>query len=39
MALVNADLTSRTGVKPYALDPARAEALWALSMDLVGIEI
>ena len=39
VALVNADLTSRTGVKPYALDPARAEALWALSMDLVGIEI
>ena len=39
VALVNADLTSRAGVKPYALDPARAEALWALSMDLVGIEI
>jgi NAD(P)-dependent dehydrogenase (short-subunit alcohol dehydrogenase family) len=24
------------GVRPYALDPARAEALWAKSEDLVG---
>jgi hypothetical protein len=24
------------GVRPYALDPARAEALWAKSEELVG---
>jgi NAD(P)-dependent dehydrogenase (short-subunit alcohol dehydrogenase family) len=26
-----------TGVRPYALDPARADALWELSEDLVGL--
>jgi len=37
IALVNADASSRSGVKPYAIDPARAEALWELSTVLVGL--
>ena len=27
---------ARAGVRPYALDPARAQALWALSEKMVG---
>jgi NAD(P)-dependent dehydrogenase (short-subunit alcohol dehydrogenase family) len=30
------DPTVRSGVRPYALDPKRAEALWALSEKMVG---
>jgi NAD(P)-dependent dehydrogenase (short-subunit alcohol dehydrogenase family) len=30
------DMTARGGVRGYAIDPARAEALWALSEKMVG---
>lgn len=30
------DITHRKGVRPYAIDPARAQALWALSERMVG---
>jgi NAD(P)-dependent dehydrogenase (short-subunit alcohol dehydrogenase family) len=33
---VPADSTLRTGVRPYALDPERAKALWAKSEEMVG---
>jgi NAD(P)-dependent dehydrogenase (short-subunit alcohol dehydrogenase family) len=33
---VPADSTLRYGVRPYALDPKRAQALWALSEKMVG---
>jgi NAD(P)-dependent dehydrogenase (short-subunit alcohol dehydrogenase family) len=33
---VNDDLTSRAGVRSYALDPARAEQLWRMSEEMVG---
>jgi hypothetical protein len=33
---VPADSTLRTGVRPYALDPKRAKALWAKSEEMVG---
>ena len=36
IAQVTADPTSRTGVRAYAIDPARAEALWAKSEEMVG---
>jgi len=36
VAALNADPAIREGVRPYALDPARAKALWALSEKLVG---
>ena len=32
------DTATRKGVRSYALDPARAEALWALSEKMVGEE-
>ncbi len=31
------DPVKRSGVRPYALDPARADALWSLSERLVGL--
>lgn len=34
--LAEVDLTHRRGVRPYALDPERAKALWALSEEMVG---
>jgi NAD(P)-dependent dehydrogenase (short-subunit alcohol dehydrogenase family) len=34
--LVPASETRRGGIRPYALDPARAQALWAKSEELVG---
>jgi NAD(P)-dependent dehydrogenase (short-subunit alcohol dehydrogenase family) len=36
VAGVNDDTTSRIGVRSYALDPARAEALWVKSEEMVG---
>jgi NAD(P)-dependent dehydrogenase (short-subunit alcohol dehydrogenase family) len=36
VASVTTDNTVRVGVRAYALDPARAEALWARSEELVG---
>jgi hypothetical protein len=33
---VTEDPDAREGVRAYALDPARADALWALSERLVG---
>lgn len=36
VAALNADPAIREGVRPYALDSARARALWALSEKLVG---
>jgi len=36
VAEVNDDPTSRTGVRSYAVDPARAEALWSKSEEMVG---
>jgi NAD(P)-dependent dehydrogenase (short-subunit alcohol dehydrogenase family) len=36
VAEVVADPANRRGVKPYALDPERAKALWAKSEELVG---
>lgn len=33
----NPDPEGRTGVKPYAVDPASADALWAFSEDAVGL--
>ena len=36
VAAVTTDPTSRTGVRDYALDPARADALWAKSEEMVG---
>ena len=36
VAEVNDDATSRVGVRPYALDPAHAEALWRKSEEMVG---
>lgn len=35
VAEVTDDPTQRSGVRPYALDPERADALWALSEELV----
>jgi NAD(P)-dependent dehydrogenase (short-subunit alcohol dehydrogenase family) len=35
VAEVNDDVGSRVGVRSYALDPARAEALWAKSEEMV----
>jgi hypothetical protein len=34
--LVDGSSTPRGGVRPYATDPAHAEALWALSERMVG---
>jgi len=34
--LVDAGLETPGGVRPYALDPARAQALWAKSEEMVG---
>ncbi|MGO9602787.1 MAG: SDR family NAD(P)-dependent oxidoreductase [Candidatus Binataceae bacterium] len=36
VAEVNNDATKRIGVRSYALDPARAEALWSKSEEMVG---
>lgn len=36
VAEVNDDATSRIGVRSYGLDPARAEALWSKSEEMVG---
>jgi NAD(P)-dependent dehydrogenase (short-subunit alcohol dehydrogenase family) len=36
VAEIEPDATKRTGVKPYALDPQRARALWAKSEEMVG---
>lgn len=36
VAALNADPAIREGVRPYAIDPDRAKALWALSEKLVG---
>jgi NAD(P)-dependent dehydrogenase (short-subunit alcohol dehydrogenase family) len=36
VATLNADPAIREGVRPYAIDPDRAKALWALSEKLVG---
>lgn len=36
VAEVNDDATSRIGVRSYALDPERAEALWSKSEEMVG---
>lgn len=36
VAEVTEDPEQRSGVRPYALDPDRADALWALSEQLVG---
>ncbi|MDP3659696.1 SDR family NAD(P)-dependent oxidoreductase [Phenylobacterium sp.] len=36
VAPINTDLATRGGVRPYAIDPARAEALWRKSEDMVG---
>jgi NAD(P)-dependent dehydrogenase (short-subunit alcohol dehydrogenase family) len=36
VAEVNDDATSRVGVRPYALDPQSAEALWRKSEEMVG---
>jgi NAD(P)-dependent dehydrogenase (short-subunit alcohol dehydrogenase family) len=37
VAEVSADDARQDGVRPYAIDPERAEALWALSERLVGL--
>jgi hypothetical protein len=36
VAEVNDKEAPRIGVKSYAIDPARAEALWAKSEEMVG---
>jgi NAD(P)-dependent dehydrogenase (short-subunit alcohol dehydrogenase family) len=36
VAAINADPAVREGVRPYALDPERAKALWAKSEEMVG---
>ena len=36
VAAVNDDPTASFGVRSYALDPGRAEALWRMSLDMVG---
>lgn len=36
IAEVNSDPGIRGGVQPYAIDPARAKALWAMSEEMVG---
>ena len=36
VAEIEPDPVKRTGVKPYALDPERAKALWAKSEEMVG---
>jgi len=36
VAEIVSDLASRRGVKPYALDPERAKALWAKSEEMAG---
>ena len=36
VAEIEPDASKRTGVKPYALDPERAKALWAKSEEMVG---
>jgi NAD(P)-dependent dehydrogenase (short-subunit alcohol dehydrogenase family) len=36
VAEINDDATDRKGVRSYALDPARAEALWRKSEEMVG---
>ena len=33
------DSASGTGVKPYAIDPVRAERLWALSAQLTSVNL
>ena len=35
-SVVDGDATIRVGVRPYAVDPDHAKALWALSEELVG---
>jgi hypothetical protein len=35
VAEIVADPVNRKGVKPYALDPERAKALWAKSEEMV----
>ncbi len=36
VAEIVADPANRRGVKPYALDPERAKALWAKSEEMAG---
>jgi hypothetical protein len=36
VAQIEPDAAKRAGVKPYALDPERAKALWAKSEEMVG---
>ncbi|MBP6013686.1 MAG: SDR family NAD(P)-dependent oxidoreductase [Alphaproteobacteria bacterium] len=36
VAALNADPAIREGVRPYAIDPGRAKALWAKSEEMVG---
>ena len=36
VAEIVADPANRRGVKPYALDPEHAKALWAKSEEMVG---
>jgi hypothetical protein len=36
VAEIEPNPVKRTGVKPYALDPERAKALWAKSEEMVG---
>src|SRR5271169_541387 len=36
VAEIEPDPVKRTGVKPYALDPERAKALWAKSEEMIG---
>ncbi len=36
VAVITKDLTVRAGVRAYAIDPARAEALWTKSEEMVG---
>ena len=36
VAALNADPAIREGVRPYAIDPERAKALWAKSEEMVG---
>jgi len=37
--ILGPEATSGTGVKPYAIDPVRAEQLWNLSEQLTGLEL
>ena len=36
VAAIEPDATKRAGVKPYALNPETAKALWAKSEEMVG---